>query len=197
MSTIIYRPYTYLIGWTQHDLWYYGCEYASVNKTANPKNLWTSYFTSSSYVQETRYQYGEPDVIQVRHIFKDAISATSWETKVLQRMKVHAHEKWLNKNVAGLVRMEMKDVTKKKISEGMILYSKKLPKDYRTHRAKNAAKIRWNNYYSDPQKREHLSKIRKMQTNPMDGKKQNRVCCVTCKKEYPVNIFARHRKREE
>jgi hypothetical protein len=36
----IYQPYTYLIGWSEHDLWYYGCEYGRWRKTANPENLW-------------------------------------------------------------------------------------------------------------------------------------------------------------
>lgn len=43
----IYIPYTYLIGWSKLNWWYYGAEFAKIKKIANPSNLWTTYFTSS------------------------------------------------------------------------------------------------------------------------------------------------------
>lgn len=42
-------PYTYLIGWTEHNIWYYGVRYAI---GCNPKELFLSYFTSSEYVKD-------------------------------------------------------------------------------------------------------------------------------------------------
>lgn len=89
-------PYTYLIGWTSQNKWYYGVEYSQSSKIANPANLWTMYFTSSEAVALYRQQYGEPDIIRVRRTFTDAQKATQWESRVLRRLKVKTDSKWLN-----------------------------------------------------------------------------------------------------
>ena len=92
MDTCIY-PYTYLIGWSQHDRWYYGVRYA---KGCHPSELWTNYFTSSKYVKMYRDMYGEPDVIEVRRTFSDTMKAMEWENRVLRRMKVVEDVRWIN-----------------------------------------------------------------------------------------------------
>jgi hypothetical protein len=97
-----YIPYTYLIGWSKLNKFYYGCEYGNITKTANPSNLWTSYFTSSKLVYEYRNNYGEPDIIQVRKTFCCSQSAKLWEEKVLRKMKVLSNEKFLNENISGV-----------------------------------------------------------------------------------------------
>ena len=79
------KPYTYLIGWTEHKKYYYGVRFA---KNCNPKDLWITYFTSSKYVKEIRQMYGEPDLIQIRKIFENVYSARLWENKVLKRLNV-------------------------------------------------------------------------------------------------------------
>jgi len=89
----IYKPYTYLIGWTNHNKWYYGVRYS---KKCNPSDLWIKYFTSSKKVKEFRELHGEPDIIQIRKTFLDDKSAKLWEDKVLRRMKVHIDEKFIN-----------------------------------------------------------------------------------------------------
>jgi hypothetical protein len=89
-----YQPYTYLVGWSDIDKWYYGVRFA---KNCHPSDLWTTYFTSSKYVALLREAHGEPDVIQVRKTFTDSNSARSWELKVLQRMKVIQSDTWLNR----------------------------------------------------------------------------------------------------
>lgn len=100
----IYVPYTYLIGWTSHNKWYYGVQYAKRknNQTrcppAHPSNLWTFYFTSSSNVKNFRDLYGEPDVIQIRRTFKSELEARNWEFKVLRRMKVKDDDRFLNQH---------------------------------------------------------------------------------------------------
>lgn len=94
----IYAPYTYLIGWTQQDRWYYGVQY---HAAANPADLWGSYFTSSRLVAEMRATHGEPDVVEVRRTFDTAHAAINWEKKVLRRMRVLHSDRWLNANVAG------------------------------------------------------------------------------------------------
>lgn len=94
----MYKPYTYLIGWSTNNLWYYGVQYHS---NANPKDLWTKYFTSSKAVSVVRRLLGEPDVIQVRKIFKGSNEARSWEERVLKRLNVVESDNWLNQH-AGL-----------------------------------------------------------------------------------------------
>lgn len=49
--------------------------------------------------------------------------------------------------------------------------------------------------WSKPGMREHLSQKRKEQINPMLGKSQKRVCCLCCKRDLPINVFAIHVKR--
>lgn len=90
----IYTPYTYLIGWSKLNWWYYGVRFA---KDCHPSDLWVLYFTSSKQVSIIRDMYGEPDIIQIRRTFIDSNKARSWETKVLKRMNVINDSKWLNK----------------------------------------------------------------------------------------------------
>jgi hypothetical protein len=106
----IYQPYTYLIGWSNHNKWYYGVRYAA---KCNPSDLWTRYFTSSKEVKKFRQINGEPDIIQIRKIFSEAKKAKHWEDKVLRRLKVHLDDSWLNirkDTFSGIVMTEeMKD----------------------------------------------------------------------------------------
>jgi hypothetical protein len=93
-----YQPYTYLIGWSDLDQWYYGVRFA---KNCDPSDLWTKYFTSSKYVALLREEHGEPDIVQVRKTFKSAKQAVLWESQVLHRLSVTQDPKWINRNVAG------------------------------------------------------------------------------------------------
>lgn len=86
-------PFTYLIGWSKLNKWYYGVRYA---KNCNPTDLWSIYFTSSKFVKQFRKDHGEPDVTQVRRVFASSKHAKRWEDKVLARLKVSTNEKWLN-----------------------------------------------------------------------------------------------------
>jgi len=90
----IYTPYTYLIGWTNHNKYYYGVRYAI---DCHPDDFWVEYFASSDYVDEHRELHGEPDIIQIRRTFTDRESAILWEHKVNKRMDVVNDNKWLNK----------------------------------------------------------------------------------------------------
>ena len=91
MSTHI--PYTYLIGWSKHNLWYYGSRTA---KNCNPADLWKTYYTSSDFVKFTIEDLGDPDVIQIRKTFTSKASCLKWEHTVLRRMKVNKNPIWLN-----------------------------------------------------------------------------------------------------
>jgi len=90
--------YTYLIGWSKHNKFYYGARWA---KDCDPVDLWKTYFTSSMYVKEYRTQFGEPDIIQIRKTFTDVAKCRVYEHTVLRRLKVLSNDKWLNKNVNG------------------------------------------------------------------------------------------------
>lgn len=111
-----HKPYTYLIGWSTQNRWYYGVRYA---KDCNPNDLWTSYFTSSRHVKAFRKDFGEPDVIQIRNVFTDKSKATRWEQKVLFRMKVSKDPKFLNKTSSHAI--EMTDELKQILSEAQKL----------------------------------------------------------------------------
>lgn len=87
-------PYTYLLGWSKHQMFYYGVRYA---KDACPEDLWVSYKTSSIYVKEFVDVYGDPDIIQVRKVFTTILSAKLWESKVLKRIGAVKREDFLNK----------------------------------------------------------------------------------------------------
>lgn len=87
-------PYTYLIGWSKHDKYYYGVRYS---KGCNPSDLWTTYFTSSKSVKTFIKQFGDPDIIEIRKVFYSQEQARLWEHKVLKRLKVTSSDKWLNK----------------------------------------------------------------------------------------------------
>lgn len=99
---MLFVPYTYLIGWTKHNKYYYGAEFSNRKaKIANPQNLWVSYFTSSKHVAVFREKYGEPDIIQVRKTFETAKAAHTWEHKVLTRIDAACDERFLNQHNAG------------------------------------------------------------------------------------------------
>lgn len=98
-------PYTYLIGWSKLDRWYYGCQYGnSKYRLAHPDNLWSIYHTSSRDVARYRELYGEPDVIEIRRTFISKEKCVLWERAVLNFFNVANNERWLNRhNGSGTV----------------------------------------------------------------------------------------------
>lgn len=92
------KSYTYLIGWSKHNKFYYGVRYA---KNCHPNDLWKTYFTSSKYVAEFRKEHGEPDIIQIRKTFNDPKFARIWEHKVIKRSNIIRKSNFLNLHDAG------------------------------------------------------------------------------------------------
>lgn len=88
-------PYTYLIGWPEHDKWYYGVRYS---QTATPDDLWVTYFTSSRHVRNFREMHGEPSIRVVRRTFDQPGQARAWETKVLKRLNAVTSDRFLNQS---------------------------------------------------------------------------------------------------
>ena len=98
-------PYTYLIGWTEEDKYYYGVRYA---RNCNPNDLWKTYFTSSNYVKEFRKEKGEPDLVQIRKVFNCPKKALNWESKFLKKINASKNEKFLNKSNPSKICFETK-----------------------------------------------------------------------------------------
>jgi hypothetical protein len=116
----IYVPYTYLIGWSNLDLWYYGVRTA---KNCNPADLWVKYFTSSKVVKKLRSEHGEPNVLQIRKTFSDSKSALLWEEKVIRRLSLKS-KKWLNIGNGG----------KEFSTAGLIPWNKGIPHNEETRK---------------------------------------------------------------
>lgn len=88
-----YTPYTYLIGWSQLNKWYYGRRTA---KHCHPDEFWVSYFTSSKEVRKFRKEHGDPDIIQIRKTFKNSKDCSKWEHLVLKRLNAKYRSEFLN-----------------------------------------------------------------------------------------------------
>jgi hypothetical protein len=95
MSDTIYLPYTYLIGWSKLNKYYYGVRYSH---KANPKDLWVIYFTSSKFVKQFVSVYGDPDIIQIRKTFISRDAAIAWEARAINKLKADLREDFLNRN---------------------------------------------------------------------------------------------------
>lgn len=94
------KPYTYLIGWPDHNLYYYGVRY---KKGCCCSEFLVKYFTSSKLVHECMIKYGMPPLREIRKEFEQSKDAIEWEKKVLRRIKVLYNDKWLNKNISGAI----------------------------------------------------------------------------------------------
>lgn len=88
-------PYTYLVGWTHLDRWYYGVKFGL---KSHPDDFWINYFTSSKLVKQMVLDHGNPDVIEIRKTFDSPLAATKWEATVLQRLNVINDDRWINRS---------------------------------------------------------------------------------------------------
>lgn len=86
-------PFTYLIGWSKLNTFYYGVRFAA---GCSPSDLWIRYFTSSKHVKAFRKEHGEPDIIVIRKTFTNHTDARLYEGKVLRRMHVRSRADFLN-----------------------------------------------------------------------------------------------------
>ena len=129
-------PYCYLIGWPEHDKWYYGVRYAA---GCHPDELWVTYFTSSKHVTQFIVAHGQPAVTEIRKIFRqDQISeAREWEHRVLRRSQATTNERWLNKThnksrppLYGTDNPVTRSEVKKKISESVARIAKEMGENF-------------------------------------------------------------------
>lgn len=117
-------PYTYLIGWSELDMWYYGVRYS---KYCHPTDLWVKYFTSSKYVKLFRELHGEPDIIQIRKTFKIPEKACLWEDRVMIKMKLVGSNRWLNRNNSSYLYVNSKLIEKAAATRRKRVYKKQVP----------------------------------------------------------------------
>jgi hypothetical protein len=155
-------PYTYLIGWSKLNIYYYGVRYAY---GCHPNELWKTYFTSSDGVADFVAHHGAPDIQQIRKTFYDTKTAQTWEHRVLKRMKVIYRDDYLNKtdNISispqyGNDNAATRPEVQAKISEGVTRW-------YETNDNPNLG-IKW----SEEEKQE-WSELRVGENNPFYGHK--------------------------
>jgi hypothetical protein len=120
--------FTYLLGWTQHEKFYYGVRYG---ETALPESVGTTYWSSSTYVHDFIKTHGNPDLIEIRKFFDTPIAAREWERNVLRRLNASQSSRWLNKaNNDCFKGIVMTDEIRQKISSAKM--GKKYPGKYYT-----------------------------------------------------------------
>lgn len=86
-------PFTYLIGWTELNIYYYGVRYS---KTCHPNDLWNTYFTSSKHVKKFRKENGEPNLIKIDYVFDYGEEAREYEELFIMENNCVYDQKWLN-----------------------------------------------------------------------------------------------------
>ena len=97
MSTTI--PFSYYLFHRPTQTHYYGIKY---RKGCSPKDLWKSYFTSSSRVKDLISEYGVDSFdVEVRRTFTSGKEALLWEHKVLTRLDAANRPDWLNRHNGG------------------------------------------------------------------------------------------------
>lgn len=124
-----YVPFTYLLGWTKHNKWYYGRRTA---KNCHPDDLWKTYFTSSKKVKKFRKEFGDPDVIQIRKTFpNNSKLCVFWECKILEKIDTKNNQNFLNKrsgdykwDTTGISPTVYEDTLDKRKQTCLILYGK-------------------------------------------------------------------------
>lgn len=95
------KPYTYIIGWSSLNTYYYGVRVA--NEHDPDDDLWKHYFTSSNSVKEYCKQNGDPDIVQIDQIFDDKDSAVNYENNYILENKLYLDGNWLNKSAWPLI----------------------------------------------------------------------------------------------
>lgn len=93
------KPFTYYLYHKPTGKKYYGVRTA---RGCDPKELWTTYFSSSKEVKILREQYGNDSFEwKIRKTFDSAQRALEWEEKFLTRINAAARNDWINKHNGG------------------------------------------------------------------------------------------------
>jgi hypothetical protein len=89
----VYKPYTYALGWSKLNMWYYGVRYA---QKCYVGDIWVTYFTSSTLVDEFVKNNGNPDIIKICKTFENINDAKAHEHKFLTRVRAKTNPKFIN-----------------------------------------------------------------------------------------------------
>ncbi len=200
------KPYTYLIGWPEHNTWYYGVRYAN---GCNPADLWHPYKTSSTHVSSFVIEHGDPPVRQIRRVFDTTMQARAWEERVLKRMKVVINDRWLNRHASmsppinpygNLAMRRPENRAKAKLNNtgaGNPMYGKKHRRLTCQHCNKDVAANTFKIWHGENcevinSKSKLAAKNRNAgANNPMFGKQQEIKKCACCGKEVSAPNYAR------
>ena len=205
--SIYHIPYTYVIGWSKLNKYYYGRRTAN---NCNPNDFWIKYFTSSKDVKEFRKIHGEPDIIKIRRTFNNIIECSKWEVKVLRRLKVSKNDLWLNKSYGTIgiggkpkgSKEKSSTKLKKSISAKGKLSIREITTNnvIRLNREEALLLIHTGNYkhimegLQKPRtlkQNSHHSKTMKGKPAHNKGKPPPRCTCIICHKEVDVYNFRR------
>lgn len=147
--------YTYKIGWTSQNKYYYGVRLSY--KGLPEDDLWVKYFTSSSYVAAHRAAYGEPDVIKIDKVFDNPNDAAEHEIRFLIENNCVLSEHWLN---AGLMPATVHDeVTRAKL--GMLAKGRVESEETRKKKSESLkGKKAWHAGKTGCYSPEHIEKLR-------------------------------------
>lgn len=92
-----HKYYTYLIGWSDLNLYYYGSRWSKYITKPFELDLWNVYKTSSGYVHELAGKIGDPDIRQIRKTFSSREECLLWEFTVQRRLNLAARSDFLNR----------------------------------------------------------------------------------------------------
>lgn len=92
-----HKYYTYLIGWSDLNLYYYGSRWSKYITKPFELDLWNVYKTSSGYVHELAGKIGDPDIRQIRKTFSSREECLLWEFTVQRRLNLAQRPDFLNK----------------------------------------------------------------------------------------------------
>ena len=174
--------YTYILGWSNLDRFYYGVRIAY--KTSPIEDLWVDYFTSSKEVKKIVKEYGNPDIIKIDKIFNLPKDAIDYEHSYILENQLHKNPKWLNRACWPVLTIgPITDEHRRNLSESH-KGKKNSPESIEKRTIKQTGQIR----SSDARKRmsdgcknrdrtlehcENLSKALKGKSPPNKGKKED------------------------
>jgi hypothetical protein len=199
-----YTPYTYLIGWSKLNTWYYGVRY---KKDCTPDDLWVTYFTSSVQVKKFYKEYGEPDIIEVRRKFTNRGSAKLWEDTVLMRIPKDKRSHWLNGKFGtafrGVLGEHKSPEHKAKLRAAKL--GRKLPEEHKRKIRESCRFINVGRVPSDETRKLWSSQRKGRPTRGTKGltpwnkgvkmsiERQNPICsCLICRVEIKNNVIKQH-----
>ena len=96
MQTNQTQPFTYIVGWTTHNIYYVGVRYA---KGCSPEDLGTTYFTSSKVIKPL-WAKEEPD-FKCIYPFETREEALAFEETLQREFDVLNSKQFANKHIRG------------------------------------------------------------------------------------------------